>query len=173
MPARTTLVSEFSVSDLCWSGSAAQSPQSPFPSAPRGRRRRVAAVGAGGGQPLAGRLAGAEQLQHQWGMEQTARCCCCGAGLRVKEGRHDLACAAAAVQPAATGGGHCPGWSLLPLLELSSAVRLALAASWCAACCPSWSDSSLDANNEAAGSPCLCSSSKLAKWNYTVRCTLL
>lgn len=94
MPARTALVSEFSVSDLCWSGSAAQSPQSPFPSAPRVRRRRVAAVGAGGRQPLAGRLAGAEQLQRQWGMEQTARCCCCRAGLGVKEGRHDPARAA-------------------------------------------------------------------------------
>lgn len=170
MPARTALVSDFNVSDLCWSGSAAQSPQSPFPSAPRGRRRRVAAVGAGGRHSPAGRPAGTEQPWHQRGTDQTAWCCCCGAGLGVKEASHDLA-RAAAMQPAATGGGRCPGWSLLPLLELSSAVRLALAACWCAGCCPR-SDSSLDAHNEAAGSPCLCSSSKLAKWSFTVRCTV-
>lgn len=120
MPARTALVSDFNVSDLCWSGSAAQSPQSPFPSAPRGRRRRVAAVGAGGRHSPAGRPAGTEQPWHQRGTDQTAWCCCCGAGLGVKEARHDLA-RAAAMQPAATGGGRCPGWSLLPLLELSSA----------------------------------------------------
>lgn len=52
-----------------------------------------------------------------------------GAGLGAKEGRHDLAGAAAAMQPAAAGGGRCLGWSLLPLLELSSAVRAALSAS--------------------------------------------
>lgn len=50
-------------------------------------------------------------------------------------------------------------------------VCLALAACWCAGCCPR-SDSSLDAHNEAAGSPCLCSSSKLAKWSFTVCCTV-